>query len=137
LIWLAVSGLAIATLLGLTVALFWSLAHIVETLAPVLWPLAIAAILACLLDPVVDTMERKGAPRPRAIVTVFAIALLLVGALFGSIVPQLVSETRQLAERVPDYASRLGQRIDFWISHPPPLLKRLLEREPSATQAPV
>src|SRR5205814_545474 len=109
LIWLAVTGLAIATLITLAVALLWGLGRVVETLSPVLWPLAIAAILACLLDPVVDYMERRGTPRPRAIMTVFALALLTLAGLFGSIVPQLVSETRQLAERVPDYASRLSQ----------------------------
>src|SRR5205809_944852 len=32
-------------------------------------------------------------------------------------------------ERVPVYAVRLGERIDFWINHPPPWLQRALERE--------
>jgi predicted PurR-regulated permease PerM len=136
LIWLAVSGLAIATLVALAVALFWGLGRVVETLSPVLWPLALAAIISCLLDPLVDYMERKGTPRPRAIIAVFAVALVILVGLVGSIVPQLVSETRQLAERVPDYASRLGQRIDVWVSHPPPLLKRLLKRQPNSAQVP-
>ncbi len=128
-IWLAVTGLAIATLVALAVALVWGLGRVLEALGPVLWPLAVAAILACLLDPVVDFMERKGAPRPRAILAVFAVALVIIVALVGSIVPQLVSETRQLADRVPDYASRLGQRIETWVSHPPPWLKKLLEQK--------
>src|SRR5215472_9367624 len=91
LIWLAVSGLAIATLVALAVALFWGLGRVVETLSPVLWPLALAAIISCLLDPLVDYMERKGTPRPRAIIAVFAVALLMLGGVVGSIVPQLVS----------------------------------------------
>jgi predicted PurR-regulated permease PerM len=129
LIWLALTGLAIAALVALGVALFWGLGHVIQILSPVLWPLAIAGIIACLLDPVVDLIERKGAPRPAAIVTVFALALLIVAGLFASIVPQLVSETRQLADRVPDYAQRLGDRIESWISHPPPWIQKLLERE--------
>ena len=66
LLWLAVTGLALATLVGLAVTLVWGLGRVVEALAPVLWPLAIAGIIACLLDPVVDFIEHKGASRPRA-----------------------------------------------------------------------
>ena len=137
-IWLALTGLSIAVLVALVVALLWGLGRIIEILSPVLWPLAIAGIIACLLDPVVDLIEGKGAPRPAAIVSVFALALLIVAALFGSIVPQLVKETRQLADRVPDYAQRLGDRMEAWISHPPPWVQKLLEREsaPAAPSAP-
>jgi|SRR5579883_2851499 len=128
-IWLALAGLAIATLVGLAAALVWGLGRIVDILSPVLWPLAIGGVLAYLLDPVVDFLERRSLSRPRAIIMVFAIALLLVLTFFSSIVPQLVAETRQLAARVPAYADRLQNRIESWANHPPPLLKRLLERE--------
>ena len=132
-IWLAVTGLAIAVLVALAVALIWGLGRVLDALSPVLWPLAIAAILACLLDPVVDLIERKGASRPQAIAAVFALALLLLAALFGSIVPQLVIETRQLAARVPDYATRFQARVETWVSHPPPWFEKLLQRESNAT----
>jgi len=131
---MAVTGLAVATLVVLTVALVWGLGRIVQVLSPVLWPLAIAAILACLLDPVVDFIERKGMSRRRAIVTVFAIALLIIAGLFGSIVPQLVNETRQLAEGVPTYASRLSERIEFWMTHPPPWVRKILERQSTSSR---
>src|SRR3954453_14922425 len=87
LIWMALTGIAIATLIALAVALVWGLSRVVEILSPVLWPLAIAGIIACLLDPAVDLIARTGAPRPGAISTFLAIALLAVAALFGSIVP--------------------------------------------------
>ena len=64
LIWLAVTGLAMAVLAGLVVALVWGLGRVVEILAPVLWPLAAAGILSYLLDPVVDFLHRRGASRP-------------------------------------------------------------------------
>jgi predicted PurR-regulated permease PerM len=128
-IWLALSGLAIAVLVGLAAGLVWGLGQIVQILSPVLWPLAIAGVVAYLLDPVVDFLVHKSIPRPRAILLVFALALLLVATFFASIVPQLVSETRQLASRVPAYADRLQARLEHWANHPHPLLKRLLERE--------
>ena len=136
LIWLALTGLAIAILIALAVALLWGLSRVVQILSPVLWPLAIAGIIACLLDPAVDLIERKGATRPRAIAAVFGIALLVVAALFGSIVPQLVNETGQLADRIPAYAARLTERVEFWISHPPPWVQKLIERESNPATTP-
>src|SRR5262245_22858721 len=140
LIWLAITGLAIAILTSLVMALLWGLGRVINALGPVLWPLAIAAIIACLLDPAVDFIQRKGASRPRAIITVFGLALVLVAGLFGSVVPQLITETGRFAERVPEYASRLGNRVEFWINHPPQWLQRMLNTEskgeglPSAEQ---
>src|SRR5207245_7818957 len=135
-IWLALTGLAIAILIALAVALLWGLSRVVQILSPVLWPLAIAGIIAYLLDPAVDLIERTGASRPPAIAAVFGIALLVVAALFGSIVPQLVNETRQLADRIPAYAARLTERVEFWSSHPPPWVKKLIERESNPTATP-
>jgi predicted PurR-regulated permease PerM len=128
LIWLALTGLSIAVLAALAAGLIWGLGQVLRILSPVLWPLAVAGVLAYLLDPVVDFIERKGTPRSRAIVYVFAVALLCVALLFCSVVPQLVAETRQLASRAPEYGARLEHRVDDWISHPPQMVLKLLER---------
>src|ERR1019366_9240860 len=128
-IWLALTGLAVAVLVGVVGALIWGLGHVLRMLSPVLWPIAVAGVIAYLLDPVVDFIERKGASRPRAILCVFGVVLVIVAALFGSVVPQLVNETRQLAARIPAYVARIQQRGEYWLSHPPDLVKRLLERE--------
>ncbi len=129
LIWHALTGLAIAVLAALVVALAWGLGKVVQILSPVLWPLAVAGVLAYLLDPVVDFLERKGAPRTRAILAVFAGALLLLAALFASVVPHLINETGQLASHIPAYANRLTESFGHWISHPPPWVQRLLQRQ--------
>src|SRR5512146_65105 len=134
LIWLALSGLALAVMAGLAVAFIWGLGQVLRLLSPVLWPLAVAGVLAYLLDPLVDFFERKGARRPRAILTVFGIALVIVLALFAGLLPQLVTETRQLIDRIPAYGARLEQRAQHWLSHPPPLIRNWLER--AAPQAP-
>lgn len=128
LLWLALSGLALAVLAALAVGLIWGLGQILRLLAPVLWPLAVAGVLAYLLDPLVDLFESRGTSRPRAILAVFGLALVLVGALVGGVVPQLVVEVRQLVDRVPSYATRLEQRGEEWLNHPPPLLRKWLER---------
>src|SRR5215470_4809416 len=136
LIWLAATGLALATLAGLVAALIWGLGRVLQILSPVLWPLAVAGVLAYLLDPVVDWLERRKIRRPRAIGLVFAMALLFFVGLFGSVVPQVVSETRQLAARIPAYAERLQLRIEQWMNNPPALIRRLLEKENDQTPPP-
>jgi len=132
LIWLAVSGLAIAVLVGLLAALVWGLGQVLQILSPVLWPIAVASVLAYLLDPVVDFIESKGATRTRAIGYVFGLALLIIMALFSSIVPQVIQQSRDLAERVPAYAARLQDRVEKWINNPPELLRNFIRREKPA-----
>jgi predicted PurR-regulated permease PerM len=128
LIWLALTGLAIATLVALVVALVWGLGRVLNVLGPVLWPIAVAGVLAYLLDPVVDFFERKRVPRTRAIVLVFLIALFLLGGVLGSVVPRLVVETRQLVSSVPTFVAKLETRVAKWVSEPPAPLQGILQR---------
>ncbi len=135
-IWLAITGLALATLVALIVGLVWGLGRVVQILSPVLWPLAVAGVLAYLLDPVVDWLETKGLPRTRAILCVFALATVIIGGIFASVIPQIVMQTREFAARVPDYTQRLEQQIERWVENPPPLLQKYLksrgDHQPSA-----
>jgi predicted PurR-regulated permease PerM len=92
--------------------------------------LAIAAILAYLLDPVIDFFEHKGVSRPRAILCVFAIGLALLLGLFGAVVPQLVAEAQQLAQDIPSHVSKLESRVDGWMrKNPIAPLRRILHPE--------
>src|ERR1041385_6094748 len=124
LIWLALSGLAIAVLVALVAGLVLGLSFVVRILSPVLWPLAVAGVLAYLLDPVVDFFERKGLKRPRAILAVFGLAFVIIATMFGSVAPQLVRETGELASHVPDYASGIQKRMEIWVENPPSWARR-------------
>lgn len=126
LIWAALTGLALATLVGLVVALIWGLGKVLGLLAPVLWPLAVAGVIAYLLDPVVDYLEKRRVPRPRGILCVFALSLMTVAAVIGSVVPRIVVETRELVGRVPVYATNLHNRVEAYITDPPQLIRSLL-----------
>jgi predicted PurR-regulated permease PerM len=128
LIWLALTGLALATLIGLVVALVWGLGRVLNVLGPVVWPIAVAAVLAYLLDPVVDFFERRRVPRTRAIVLVFVIALFLLAGVVGSVVPKLVVETRQLVASMPTFVAKLETRATKWVNEPPAPLQTLLRR---------
>ena len=134
-IWFALTGLAVATVIALLVAAIWGLGRILNLLSPVLWPLAIAAVVACLLSPVVDFLERKKVPRTRAIILVFVLAFALVLGVLASVVPQVVLETEQLASNVPEYSERLQSHINALLAQPPEFLRHFLPKPSSATNA--
>jgi predicted PurR-regulated permease PerM len=135
-LWFALTGLAVATVVMLVVAMFWGLARLLDVLSPVLWPLAIAAVLACLLSPVVDWLEKRNVPRTRAIVLVFVVAFAVVAGVLASVLPQVIVETQQLAAKVPEYSERLQQRIGKFIAEPPAFLRHFFPAQPNtATDA--
>ncbi|MEY2410228.1 MAG: hypothetical protein QOF48_2898 [Verrucomicrobiota bacterium] len=126
-LWLALTGLALALILALIVGFVWGLGQVLDLLSPVLWPLAVAGVLAYLLDPVVDFFERKGVPRTRSILLVFVIAIGMFLAMLCSILPQAISESRDLATRIPDYAEKVWHRADAWVKNPPDFVRRYLK----------
>src|SRR3569833_2214004 len=129
LFWTALSGLAIAILVGLVVLLVWGVGRVLDILSPVLWPLAVAGVVAYLLDPVIDYFERKGFPRPRAIVCVFAIAILIVGAVATSVIPPIVSQTREFAQRIPAIQAKVVHFVEDWLNNPHGMAQKFLNTD--------
>jgi predicted PurR-regulated permease PerM len=121
-LWIALTGLAVATVIGLVAGGIWGLSRLLQILSPVLWPLAVAAVAACLLSPVVDFLERRRIPRVRAILLVFLAAFAVAGGVLASVVPQVIRETGQLAEKVPEYSQRLENSIAAFCAQPPEFL---------------
>ena len=113
-LWTAVTGLAIAVILGLISAIFAGIGWLANQLSSVLLPLAVAGIIAYLLDPVVDWFENKRLKRPWAIVSVFALAVLLQAGFFATFVPLLIKDTKSLASAVPGYKNSIIKKYNDW-----------------------
>jgi predicted PurR-regulated permease PerM len=128
LIWMALTGLAVAALVTMVGAVLWGLGKVVQVLSPVLWPVAVAAILAFLLNPLVDFFQKKGRTRTQSILIVFGLGLLIVSGVCSVVVPQLIKETRQFVERVPSIVQNLEDRLNDLANNPPPLLRKFLKR---------
>ena len=139
LFWTALSGLAIAVMVALVVALVWGLGRVLEILSPVLWPLAVAGVIAYLLDPVVDYFVQKGMPRSRAIVSVFVIAILIVAGVLATVVPPIVIQTREFSTRLPYIRDKAQKAIENWTDHPSAWFDKILKSgtQPADTNAPV
>ena len=83
LLWSALAALAIGLLLAMVGLMVWGGFWVITRLSSVLLPLAIAGILAYLLDPVVDFLENCRIPRTRAILMVFFRGQVLVALCDG------------------------------------------------------
>src|SRR3954469_4529945 len=113
-IWFALTALAIAAILGVFSGFIWGAGQILSLLSPVLWPLAIAAVLAYLLDPAVYWLERKKISRPKSIVIVFVTVFCVFGGILASVIPQLVEETNKLVSKIPGYTANAQKKIEKW-----------------------
>ena len=91
-LWTALTALAVAVLFALIGLLFWALGQLIHALSAVLLPLAVAGIVAYLLDPIVDALERGNMPRTRAITLVYLLGSLLVLLVLSTLVPRLIFE---------------------------------------------
>lgn len=86
-LWNAATGVSILVLGALLVGLVWLMGQIFGFLQPVLVPLAVSAIIAYLLDPVVRVFQKRGFSRRWAVVFTFAGFTLLAAGLVAIMIP--------------------------------------------------
>src|SRR5260370_5742363 len=84
----------------------WAAANVVSFLQPTLIPVAIAMILAYLLDPLVTKMSRGTLSRTKAVALVFAIAFFALGGLAAWLIPTISIQSANFARQVPAYTER-------------------------------
>jgi len=118
-LWTAITGLAIAVILGLVSAILAGLGWLANQLSSVLLPLAVAGIIAYLLDPVVNKLEHKKLGRSWAIISVFTLAILLQVGFFATFVPLLIKDTKSLVDARHEYGAKIKKKYDdFSQKHP-------------------
>src|SRR6476620_9965198 len=104
--WAALTACFVVILVIIVAAVIWAGASIVSFLQPILIPVAIAAILAYLLDPLVTTMSRGTLTRTKAIALVFIIGFFALGGLAALLVPAISVQSENFARQIPSYTER-------------------------------
>jgi predicted PurR-regulated permease PerM len=104
--WTALTGLFLVFLVTVVGSVVWLTANAIGFLQPILIPVAIAVILAYLLDPVVNHLSRRGLGRTKAIVLLFAVAFLAMSALVAWLVPIISVQSANVAKELPEYTRR-------------------------------
>ena len=111
-LWTSVTALAVGVLLALTALLTLGFAWVVNVLSSILIPLAIAGVIAYLLDPIVDWFQRKrGFKRQNAIMLVFCIAVLLLLGTVASLMPSLITQVGKLTTEFPKKAKKFQENF--------------------------
>jgi predicted PurR-regulated permease PerM len=109
--WAALTALFVVFLVTIVGAVIWIGANIISFLQPILIPVAIALILAYLLDPLVTKMCKGGLDRTKAVVLIFAIIVLALGGLVAWIVPTISMQSANFAKELPSYTQKARDRI--------------------------
>jgi len=100
-LWSALTALAIAFIAGLSIAVVFYAGEALGFLQPLLIPVAVAGILAYLLEPVVDKFCAFGIPRTKAVLYVFTLILLPLVAIGFWVVPEIGHQSLQFGRDVP------------------------------------
>ena len=101
--WAALTAFFVIVLVVILAAVIWAGASITSFLQPILIPLATAAILMYLLDPLVTKMSRRTLTRTRAIVLLFAVVFFALGGLAAWLVPTISVQSANFARQIPSY----------------------------------
>jgi predicted PurR-regulated permease PerM len=123
-LWGAVTGLSIVLIGAVAVFLIWLFMRVLVFLQPVLVPLAVAGIIAYLLEPLIRKLTDRGAPRMRAMLIIFAgfhLTILLLATMV--VVPAVRQSARwfenrevaDLLENVRTFSDKAFGSVDrFW-----------------------
>ena len=104
--WAALTALFVVFLVVTVASVIWVAANVISFLQPILIPVAIAAILAYLLDPLVTKLCQRGFHRIPAIAAIFLAGFLALGALVWWLVPTISMQSANVAKELPNYTQK-------------------------------
>jgi predicted PurR-regulated permease PerM len=87
------------------------LAWLLYLLAPVLTPFVAAALLAYVGDPMADRLQKLKLPRSLAVLAVFLLTFLVIGAIVLLVLPLVQAQIAALLEALPRYMEYVEQRV--------------------------
>jgi predicted PurR-regulated permease PerM len=109
--WASLTAIFVVVLVMILSTVVWVGANLIAFLQPILIPVAIAAILAYLLDPVVTYLARRGFGRTKAVLLIFAIAFFAIGGLIAWIVPMISVQSASLARQLPTFTVHVRDKV--------------------------
>ena len=106
--WSALTSLAALAIVSVVILAGWSVVSVCAYLKPILTPVAIAAVLAYLLTPVVGLLCKWRFRRTWAVVVVFALFTLGIALIGLTVGPSIVRQGGILASKIPAYSLRVA-----------------------------
>ena len=104
--WAAVTAVSFVAMGAVATLLGWLIIGAISYLQPLLIPVAIAAILAYLLEPLVEWLENRRLSRTMSVITVFSASVAIVAGILIYIIPAVGNQGQQFATHMPEYTAR-------------------------------
>ena len=112
-LWSAVTGLSMVLIGAVAVGLIWLFARTVAFLQPVLVPIAVAGIMAYLLNPLIVRLTRRGVKRTKAMLVIFTGFHLGIVLLVTLVVVPAVQQANRLVSDSANRA-RIAANLRVW-----------------------
>ena len=122
-LWNAITCVALLVIAGSVICTVYVATRVLLFLQPLLLPVAVAGVLAYLLEPLVTWLARRGLPRLIAVIIVFALFIMSGALLLLGIGPNIYNESQKFSNALPGYFERSWSSLDN-------LLRENLEKLP-------
>src|SRR5713226_1532058 len=109
--WAALTALFVVLLIVIAGAVVYVGANLISFLQPILIPVAIAIILAYLLDPLVTELCRRKMGRGWAIIVIFISVIIALAGLVAWVAPTISVQSANFARELPSYTQKARDRI--------------------------
>lgn len=113
-LWNAVTGISLLILGALIVGAIWLGITIIALLQPVLIPVAVAGVIAYLLEPLVHKLCQKGVSRMKSVIIVFIGGILVIGGISAVVIPKTIEQGGKLVENRATIIERTKQEFIQW-----------------------
>lgn len=130
-LWLAITALSCGVLFVLLVIMGWLTGQILSYLQQVLLPIAIAGIIAYLLDPIVNWLQRRKIKRTMAVMIVLGSFFIFAGGVIATIIPPIIDQTNTLIRDREEIMDRSTAFFEKTLEKP--YVKKLIENYYEAT----
>ncbi|HEY2125308.1 MAG TPA: AI-2E family transporter, partial [Chthoniobacterales bacterium] len=109
--WAALTALFVVFLISIAASVIWVSANVIAFLQPILIPVAIAVILAYLLDPLVTRMCQGSLSRTKAVVLLFLLGFVALLALGSWLIPMISMQSASFAKDLPGYTQKARDEV--------------------------
>jgi predicted PurR-regulated permease PerM len=129
-LWSAITCVALVVIAAVIFCTVLVATRIVLFLQPLLLPVAIAGVLAYLLEPLVSWLARRGLPRLIAVIIVFAVFVSSGSLLILGIGPPVSFESQKFFTALPGYLERSWGLLDDFLENSVTKLPKLGPGQP-------
>ncbi|HEY5751614.1 MAG TPA: AI-2E family transporter [Chthoniobacterales bacterium] len=111
-LWTAITGLSLLVIAGLVVLVIYLTGKTLSFLQPLLLPVAVAGVLAYLMEPLVAWLVQRKIPRVPSVIIVFAVFIMAITGILIWVVPAIYDQSVRFGKDVPGIVSKVRVLIE-------------------------